>query len=188
MKYLKISENVEVDHILEELEKAPHLWDRDAERTFSTSPHRETHDIWVRYNPKEDFLVTHKDTPFDSEWYEAVQYLPSVADFCFRLMAGVNGEDLGGVLVTKVPAGKKVYMHTDEGWHVDFYDKFYLHLESNDKVVFGWESGEEIQPQKGDLYWLDNTTPHYVNNDGDTDRITLIVCIKPFIRMRDRQR
>lgn len=187
MNYLKISENVDVDHIVQELERNPHLWDEHPERTFSTSPHREVSDIWVRYNPKEDFVQTDKNTPFHSEWYECVKDIPSVADFSFRLMAGVNGEELGGVLITKVPAGKKVYLHTDEGWHVDFYDKFYLHLESNDDVEFCWDNGEKIQPKKGDLYWLDNSTPHYVNNNGDTDRTTLIVCIRPFIRMRDRE-
>lgn len=187
MNYLKIAEGIDVEQINKELRENPQVWNSVKDRTEQeTSPHREVSDIWVRYSDIEEFRSGERGVPFISHWYKSAECLPSIVDFSFRTMFAVEGENLGAVLVTKVPAGGKVYPHTDTGWHVDFYDKFYLHLESNDNVEFCWKDGQRIQPKKGDLYWLDNTKEHWVNNDGETDRTTLIVCIKPFIRMKDK--
>lgn len=186
MNYLKIAEGVDVDQINQELKENPSLWGEHPYRTIQDSPHKQVKDIWVRHRPIEDFDPEDKWTPFTSVWYESAEHLPSVVDFSFKAMFAVEGEQLGGVLITNVPPKGKVEPHIDEGWHVDFYDKFYLHLESNDDVEFCWRDGQKIQPKKGDLYWLDNTKEHWVNNNGETDRTTLIVCIKPFIRMKNR--
>ena len=187
MNYAKISEGLDVSQILEEIKENPHLWDIHQDRTwFEGSPHEQARDIWVRHNDPDDIADTDRFDPFRSVWYEAAEDLPSTVGFALKLMGAIEGEHLGGVLITTVPPGGKILPHVDTGWHVDFYDKFYLHLESNDDVEFCWKDGTKIQPKVGDLYWLDNSKEHWVNNNGDTPRTTLIVCAKPFIRMRDR--
>lgn len=187
MNYIKIAEGLNVDQINKEIEANPHVWNSVKDRTENpTSPHREVDDIWVRYSDLERFRSEEKYEPFIPRWYDVAEDLPSIVDFSFLMMSAVEGENLGAVLVTKIPAGGKVYPHVDTGWHVEFHDKFYLHLESNDGVEFCWSDGQKIKPKKGDLYWLDNTKEHWVNNNGNTDRTTLIVCIKPFVRMKDK--
>lgn len=187
MNYLKLSEGLDVSQILKELEQAPHLWNQiDSRTNFKESPHYNSKDIWLRYAPQELFKVIDRYQPFIPEWYESSEELPSCVDFSLELMKAVEGEMLGGVLITQVPPKGKILPHIDESWHVDYFDKFYLHLESNDDVEFCWRDGIKIKPKAGELYWLDNTKEHWVNNDGDTPRTTLIVCIKPFIRMKSR--
>jgi aspartyl/asparaginyl beta-hydroxylase (cupin superfamily) len=95
-------------------------------------------------------------------------------------MTLVRGERLGGVLITKIPAGKKCYPHIDtNGWHPSYYNKYYIPVLNKKGAIFGFE-GLDIQGEEGSAYWFRNDIPHWVNNDSDSDRIALVVCVKPF--------
>ena len=84
---------------------------------------------------------------------------------------------LGGVLITRIPPGMGIDPHTDHGWHVEYYDKFYLSLKSAPGATFH-RADEVINPKPGDLYHFDNRLEHSVRNDSNQDRITLITCIR----------
>ncbi len=89
----------------------------------------------------------------------------------------LNGAELGGVLITKVPAGGSVLPHIDRGWHATYYDKFAVQLASNEEQYF-WFEDCELVTQPGDVYNFRNDIPHAVYNPSDEDRITMICCIK----------
>ena len=155
----------------------------------SSSPHRESSDIWVRYgdifgeNGKNVLIEEH-----DSVWYPIIDDLQEVLPIAFKLMTKVHGERLGGVLITKLEKGKKVYPHVDtEGWHPGYYDKFYVPILNKDGAVFGFEDDGEINAKEGEAYWFRNDIPHWVNNNSDSDRIAMVVCIKPFRGLDNEQ-
>jgi hypothetical protein len=92
-------------------------------------------------------------------------------------MTMVDGERLGGVLLTRIKAGKSCYPHADPGWHARHYRKFAVQIQSAPGQFFCFE-GERLEPMPGDVYEFDNSHTHWVTNDTEHDRITLIVCIK----------
>lgn len=150
-------------------------------RTVPGSPHVDMTDIWVRYNDVAPYLEKGSLEGFgdehDSVWYPIVDKLPSVKPMVFALMAAVEGERLGGVLVTKLPPGGKILPHTDAGWHAAYYDKFYVPITAPQGSFMGFDDGE-IHAQLGQAWWFDNSNEHWVENPTQEDRISMIVCIR----------
>ena len=150
-------------------------------RTFTNSPHSEMNDIWVRYNDVKPFeekgSLKGFEAEHDSIWYPVIDKLPGVNRVVFELMRQVNGERLGGILITKLPAGGHIKRHTDSGWHAQYYDKFYVPILNSKGSVFGFDDGD-IVPELGQAWWFDNSNPHWVDNKSNTDRIAMIVCIR----------
>jgi len=173
--FIKIDEGLHVDGLVGSLNSNPQLWDENPQRrNYPNSPHAEMTDIWVRFG-KGDFKEL--SNQHDSEWYPSAEFLPDAKAIAFRLMGKVNGERLGGVLITRLPAGGKISPHIDKGWHAGYYEKFYVALTSPRGSVFGFESGDIIS-NPGDCYLFRNDRLHWVNNPSNEERLTMIVCIK----------
>lgn len=179
--FLKIAQGVDVMPLLLELHRQPHLWDRNPARLSENGPHRETHDIWIRYKDETENKASNDyrnfGDPHDGSWYPAYYALPSLRQMIFTLMARVEGERLGGVLLYTIPPGKQIYPHTDTGWHVDYYDKFNICLQSNPKAAFYYED-EAMFANPGDVHRFRNDVEHWVKNEGIEDHIVLTVCIR----------
>lgn len=142
--------------------------------------HKDMRDIWVRYNHISNLGDKFNDE-HDSVWYPVIEKIPEVLPIVFNLMAYANGERLGGVLITKVPSGGKIARHVDGGWHAGYYDKFYVPIQNEKGSKFCWDD-LEIEPKAGEVWQFDNSIPHWVENNSDTDRIAMIVCIRTLAR------
>jgi hypothetical protein len=157
---------------------ATDAWDAIRLRTEPPgSPHREVSDIWVRYNPIENYDGDMRtfNNEHTSEWYPVD--LPETRALALRIGKDLKALSIGAVLVTKIPPGKQVYPHVDQGWHARHYEKFALQVKGNDKQAFHFQD-EDLVTHDGDLFWFDNAYPHWVTNDSDQERITLIVCVR----------
>lgn len=169
----------DVSALSAQLEAHPEVWDEWTVRTeHPMSPHREAPDIWVRYNPKINHAGDMQafNGPHTSEWYPVIAKIPAVIDLCWGLCVKENA-DLGGVFITKVPAGKQIYPHVDGGWHASTYEKFIITVKGNERQSFNFD-GESLATMPGEAFWFDNAYSHWVKNDSDEDRISLIVCIR----------
>lgn len=180
--YKQIDLTVPVRQLQQELEGNQDLFGKYPMRgDFPASPHSEMKDIWVRYNDVQPFLKSGDWSKFadehDSKWYEAADRLPSARNIAFQIMSEEQGERLGGVLITKLPPGGRIKKHTDSGWHSDYYDKYYVAVKSPKGSVFGFDDGN-IAAEDGQIFWFDNSHPHWVENHTDDDRISMIVCIR----------
>lgn len=173
--FIKVAEGFYVQGLIDSLNDNPQLWDENPQRrNYENSPHAEMTDIWVRFG-KGDFAQLNK--PHDSEWYDSADLLPDAKAIALHLMGMVDGERLGGVLITRLPAGGKISPHIDKGWHAGYYEKFYIALTAPEGSVFGFEDGD-IVSQPGDCYLFRNDRLHWVNNPSNETRLTMIVCIK----------
>lgn len=170
--------SLNVEPIAQALAANPQLWDQHRMRTESpNSPHREANDIWVRYNAIENFTtIDDFNGPHESSWYPAADLL-HVKPFVLDIMRLVEGTQLGGVLITRIPPGKQVYPHIDRGWHARYYEKYAVQIRGNDKQAFRFDD-EELVTRTGDFYSFDNSFRHHVVNDSYEDRITMIICIR----------
>lgn len=171
-----LGKRFDVRAVQDELAEFP-LWDQYRWRTeHPQSPHREVSDIWVRYNALEN-LGPHFNEIHESVWYPVAAELPNVVELVFDVMRQVEGEHLGGVLITKIPAGKQVYPHVDAGWHALHYEKFAVQIHGNAEQSFCFDD-ENLSALPGELYTFNNQARHWVVNPSGEDRITLIVCIR----------
>lgn len=173
--FLRIAEGVDVVPLLLEIQRRPELWDANKDRKeYESTPHGEMSDIWIRHaESKEAF-----HGPHFAKWYPAFRELPSVRKLIFDSMSRVQASHLGGVLITRVPAGCAILPHSDNGWHPEFYNcKLYVVLETNPKCWFRVED-EVVAMKQGDVWRIDNTKEHEVVNDGDSERMTLIICMR----------
>lgn len=180
MKTHSLLTRVSVVPLQHQLAAHPERWgEHSLRKTAPGSAHVEMTDIWARFRPQseisgpQDYLGAHL-----SAWYPAINDLPAIRPIVFHIMSLVQGEQLGGVLLTKLQPGGKIAPHTDlGGWHAEYYSKFYVAVQNGLGSVFGWEDGD-VNAKDGEVYWFRNDVPHWVNNDSDQERISMIVCIR----------
>lgn len=174
MKIRKIAGGLNVMPLLWALQANEHLWNEHPMRTeHAESPHHEVDDIWMRYAAPEDAM---KDGTQDSIWYPSL-LLPAVKSLVYPLMQFVDGDRLGGVLITRIKAGKSCKPHKDLGWHARYYEKFAIQVQSAPGQKFCFDN-EELETMPGDVFTFNNAHMHWVTNDTLHDRITLIVCVR----------
>ena len=178
-QFIKIGQ-VEIGHLKDELKACPELWGQFGIR--KTGVHEDMTDIWVRYNAISNFDPNDPaafNGPHIPVWYPAWTVLPALRSIVFWLMTRVQGEMLGGILITRIPSGLGIHPHKDASWHVDYFDKFYVSIESEAGAAFiDVDSGERLEPRPGEVWRYDNTRFHAVKNNSQADRVTLIVCIR----------
>lgn len=189
MKYFTKLKAVSWNTIIQlrqQLEAHPELWNERQERTAAL-PFRGTSDIWVRANDDRPFRDGKKPwRQFNDEhyaiWYPAAMVLPSVRPLVAEVMAQVRSENLGSVLITKIPIGCSVKPHVDFGWHREFFNvKVYVPIYSNSRV---WNCAGEgkfvdkINMMPGETWQFDNSVIHSVRNEGESDRVTLIISMR----------
>ena len=141
MKIKRLESGLTVAPLLWALQDNPQLWDQHKHRTESPeSPHFGLSDIFVRYaaDPSEQ-------GPHESVWYPCANILP-VRQLIYPLMQFVHAEKLGGVLITKIPAGATCKPHVDPGWHAREYEKFANQNKSHERVSSPPHSKQNICP------------------------------------------
>lgn len=185
--FTQIAESLPVQPLLAELDARPDLWGSRRGRCEGNSPHRETQDIWARYaRPEEIGEPGFSQRPHYSAWYPEVRAIPGVLDLTMAIRRAICGPDmksgyldLGGILLTRIPVGKQVYLHDDRGsWHAEYFDlKTWMVLRGNDRCVNTVED-ESMVWKPGSVWHHDNLKPHSVVNGGETERICLIVCFR----------
>ena len=178
--FIKIASGVEVLPLAMALYRQPELWNQHRARTGGTGAFVGTDDIWVRFrDPSELDCREAFAEEFRCQWYPAWHALPHLRPIVFGLMARVEAVELGGCLLTRIPPGGAVARHNDRGrWHPEFFTtKAYIPLASNDKCVSTC-ADESVVMATGECWIFDNLQDHSTENNGDTDRITLIVSMR----------
>ena len=180
--FKKIDLELDVTALQHKLVDHPEYFGIHNARVVDKSPHRESEDIWVRYNDVAPYNAGEKDfskfnNEHDSVWYDIADELPGIKDISNKVMKEVQGESLGGVLITKLQPGQRVYPHKDFGWHAEYYDKFYVPIMNKTGAVFHFKGGD-IKPEEGDVYQFNNQVAHWVTNKSHTIRIALVICIR----------
>lgn len=183
-----IAKDIDVEPLLAELDARPDLWNDRPDRRAGNSPHRETSDIWVRYASKQAMREPgFSQKPHRSVWWPGSRELPAII---IPIEAVVNGLGyqldqvgaalkLGGILMTRIPPGCQVYPHHDRGtWHAEHYTtKVWVVLRGNDRCVNTVED-EAMVWKPGEAWSHDNLLVHSVRNDGESERVVLILCFR----------
>lgn len=170
----------DVSQAVREIDAHPEVWNRHRVRTsMYGSPHNAIDDIWVRYNAWDNFTgdMAAFNGPHESVWYPVIDILPGVKALVDQVKNHVKAQTLGGVLITRIPPGGGVAKHIDQGWHAQHYDKYAVQLKGNKQQAFCFDEAR-LSALPGDLYTFDNSRTHWVTNDSEEDRMTLIICLR----------
>lgn len=179
MRYFEKIDEFNVKEAVSQLDAHPELWNLRSQRTAHDT-FAGTSDIWVRYrDPDEIHTPADLGVPHFAVWYPAWDVLPALKSIVRTLLADVGAVHLGGILITKIPPGGQIKPHHDRGgWHAEFYfNKVYVPLRTNPFVINHCED-ESVVMKTGEAWFFNNLVTHSVTNGGDTDRITLIVCMR----------
>lgn len=150
----------------------PEYWNEYTFRTESPeSPHHGLDDIWARYTPLDKMRED-----FPCEWYPCADAL-KVKPVVDALYEHLRWQELGGVLITRIPAGKECKPHTDGGWHAAKFEKFGVSIQAAPGQLFCFD-GEWLGTLPGDVFRFENQHRHWVTNPTPEDRITMIVCVR----------
>ena len=177
--FLKLCEGINVQPLLLRLYQHPELWNTFPLRTQTEgSPHVEVDDILLRLQPLDGSC----DDKRECVDYLALSDLPEARGLIYALMAQVQGSRLGRCMITRLAPGHRIYPHTDVGAHplhydtVRYYCRYHIVLQCDGGSYF--RAGEEVvQMRPGECWWFDNAQEHEVWNDGESDRLHLIVDI-----------
>lgn len=183
MKYFQqIASGVDVTPILTALKCQPELWDANPIRTkHPGTAHAEVSDILVRFNDIEEFQRTGDPTTITDD-REAIAFpawdkLPQLRPIIFDLMRRVEATRLGRVVITKLPPGRQITPHEDQGAPATYYERFQIALQSFPGAIFHI-GDEHMNFASGDVWWINNNVTHSVVNNSRDDRIVCIVDLR----------
>lgn len=179
MRYFERIGEVDVAPLMAQLSAHPELWDvNPLRRTYANSPHREMTDVWVRARAPTDRNLASYSEPHESVWWPAADLLTEIKPIALGLMEKLHARHLGGILITKIPPGRKIHPHCDAGfWHAEAHEKYYVCLQGNEDCVT-WCEDEQIAMRTGEVWKFENLVMHGLENNGDTDRISAIIALR----------
>ncbi len=186
--FMKLGDNAAVAPLLLALhrfEKSQGIWKADTYlRDYPQGPFGDTESVILRFPPRsvhetEEALRRHEQN-FDQ--HENVdqpvfKLLPEARPLVFGLMAAVQGERLGRVIINKLRPGGVIYPHKDTPAHAEYWDRHHIVLQSQPGVIFRAGS-EKVYMAPGEIWWFDNSVEHEVINNSADDRIHMVIDIR----------
>ncbi len=178
----KLDYTLDVSEAVEQLYSGDY-WNQHKLRT-EQYVHSDVDDIWLRFRKWEDGLSLEEfNKPHTAVWYPIAGKLPALPRLAGSvwLNTAMTFEDhieFGGVLITRIPPGGKVEPHIDSGWHAKHYTtKVAVQLLGHEDQAFCFE-GHRCVALPGEVYQFDNQQLHWVENNSDQDRVTMIICMR----------
>jgi len=138
-------------------------WDKYTFRQKTFSVHSNTKTIPLLWNekPNHDVIVKHPHyTLFEQELSEIQTKFPPGR--------------LHTAILINLPAGLSIPTHRDAAQHFKLYNRIHIPIITNPKCLFT-VGGETIHMKAGELWEINKHQVHSVENNGEEDRIHLII-------------
>lgn len=179
MKNFQLMANINIVPLMVQVARQADLWKADTYlRDYPQGPFGDTETIFLRFPPSSvtDMERSTKDQ-HECVWMDGALHLPAARQMIFNLMATVEGERLGRVMINKLRPGGRIYPHADTPAHAEYWDRFHIVLQSLPGNNF--RCGDEtIHMRTGEVWWFQNAVEHEVVNNSADDRIHMIVDIR----------
>lgn len=173
-----VAHDLDIVPLLERLERlSPECWKKGIRETYPGSAHAQASSIILRWCPiaeGEDPALVSFDRCEVVFTPEARPFLPEFTAPTSGLLHALDGPigECGRALIAGLPPGGKITPHIDEGLYADYFDRFHIVLQGTCLFRCG---AETHRPQPGEAFWFNHKLEHSVENDGDIDRIHLII-------------
>ena len=148
-------------------------WDYWSIKQKKYKAHSETKTIPLLVDERYGYMGEVKGT--ESKFYLEFEKELSKIKEIIQSYYGVG--DILGIEIAKLPKKSKVHEHKDGGVSLLKNPRIHLVLQTNDDVIFK-VGGEEKNMKLGEMWEINNTETHSVVNDGNVDRIHMIIDYK----------
>lgn len=183
--------------LLMAIKRRPELWKEDTFlRDYPQGPFGEIESIMLRFPEKrvfeqEEDLKAYKEgrpvldkdgKPILFDQHENIDYpayklLHEARPLIMGLMAQVQGERLGRVMINKIMPGGQIFPHADSTEHCSYYTRFHIVLYGLPGAVLRCDD-EQMEMRTGDVFWFNNALEHSVVNNSAEERISMVVDIR----------
>ncbi|MFW2042664.1 aspartyl/asparaginyl beta-hydroxylase domain-containing protein [Acinetobacter sp. ULE_I001] len=188
MRNFHVITTADVNGLMLNIKRHADLWKEDTFlRDYQQGPFGEIESIMLRFPEKrvfeqEEELEKYKRGESLFDQHESIDYpafaiLTEARAIVFGLMALVQGERLGRVMINKIAPAGKIYPHADSPEHTDYYTRFHVVLQSSAGCYLR-AGDEQLEMKTGDVFWFNNKLEHEVVNNSAFDRISMVVDIK----------
>jgi len=167
------------------LEKSNQIWKEDTYlRDYPQGPFGNTDSIILRFPPRSvhETEAALKEHVANFDQHENVdqpvfKLLPEARPIIFGVMAAVQGERLGRCIINRLNPGGVIYPHADTPAHAEYWDRHHVVLRANAESNFRCGS-EIVNMREGEIWWFNNKLEHEVINNGNDERIHLVIDIR----------
>lgn len=183
-----LAHGLDVDPLVLKIRQNPHLWQEDDYlRKYPQGPFGEVESIMLRFPkklgviPDEDLELYKQNMLPGHDQHESIDYpaysvLLEARPLVMTLMARVQGERLGRVMINKVKPGGRIFPHEDTPEHVAYYKRYHIVLQGLPGAVLKC-ADEQIDMRTGDCFWFNNALMHEVINNSAEERWSMVVDI-----------
>ena len=95
-----------------------------------------------------------------------------------RHLKNLHNGEIAKAMFVNLAAGKKINEHSDNGLYLNTIKRHHIPIVTNDEVWF-YVDGEKKNLKTGEIWEIDNTKLHKVENLSNKDRVHIIVDILP---------
>lgn len=166
--------NFDVSGIAEHLSTYSDEWFANKDRQTTYEVHKETNSIFVydhsntwRLGDKYDLIVNNAQSTLTELVSPIVKSLESIHD-----------GKVGKCVFIKMPAHKSVGQHRDSLDYLGAVRRHHIAIVTNENVIF-FVNNESKNMKVGECWEINNNLLHSVENNGDSDRIHLMIDILP---------
>lgn len=185
MKHFQRITSIDPIPLVNAIKRRPELWSKDTFlRDYNQGvPFGCVETIFLRWPPIQDGSkmtedqirgYMDSDTQHESVNREEFALFPEARQIVFGLMAYMQGERLGRVMINSIKPGGKIIPHKDTPAHAAYYSRFHVVMQSSPGVVFRCEE-ESLYMETGGVYWFNNALEHEVINNSADERWHMIV-------------
>ena len=144
------------------------IWYKNTTRQKNYKTHSKTLNLLFKWKANDE-----RETDFQDDDLFNSPLGQEVSKILNELHQIYPNTDLFKLMITAVPPGYKVKSHVDWGGLTDM-NRIHLPLVTNEECVYGIDGIEFVFPP-GFCFEFDNTRHHYVRNDGQQERIHIIL-------------
>ena len=172
MENYRFLSKIDVTDLKNKIKELPNeIWDAHTLRQTLFEPHRHTQTLEIMWDI--DSLQTNKIGKIHSNYYELdMGFFLDKLKPIYETTYG-KGYFLR-VLLVKLKSNTSIAAHVDNGESLVNCKRTHIPIITNDLVTFTID-GETKQLKEGEIWEINNTNEHSVDNNSDEDRIHLIV-------------
>lgn len=169
-----LHDKVDVSKIINHLKKYNSEWLINQSRQTISSVHKHTNSIFV-YDYSADWVPGSKyDLQIKTDDHIIINIIKPIVDKLEKLH---NGK-VGKAVFIKLPPFKNVDKHQDFGGYLESVRRHHIPIVTNKNVSF-FVDGQKQFMDIGEIWEVNNNKLHQVWNEGETDRVHLLIDIIP---------
>jgi gentisate 1,2-dioxygenase len=164
----------DISKVKEEVISFQDQWEKDVSRQKKYKEHKDTKTYMLQDVPltwsKGQTLNPVKKYENDYEW-----------EILSDIFTGLNNKYSGSiarVMYINLPSGKNVPYHKDSGYYLYNVRRFHIPILTNNLVYYTVGDEKKVM-REGECWEINNNSYHSVSNNGDSDRVHLVIDIIP---------